>query len=103
MTTCKKCVLQRYVEDPFLLNGRKFSLGVYTAFMGVDPLSVWIHREMLVLLCSHNFTNDALQVRLRPTFSTFAAFTSIAAFAILTKTPIITDRGRCPPPLHIAI
>ena len=47
------------LEDPFLLHGKKFSLGVYTALMGIDPLSVWLHREMLVLLCSHNFTEDS--------------------------------------------
>lgn len=32
LAECASCVLQRYVADPFLLDGRKkFSFGVYTA------------------------------------------------------------------------
>lgn len=45
----------RYVEDPHLLHGKKYSLGVYTAFTGVDPLELWLHREMLCLVCTKDF------------------------------------------------
>ena len=58
LASCSACVLQRYVEDPFLLDGKKFSLGVYTAFTGVEPLSVWLHREMLILVCTNEYTRD---------------------------------------------
>jgi hypothetical protein len=58
LSSCQACVVQRYVENPHLLHGKKYSFGVYTAFTGVDPLSVWIHREMLVLLCTRNYTRD---------------------------------------------
>jgi len=58
LAQCEQCVLQRYVENPHLLNGKKYSFGVYTAFTGVDPLSVWIHREMLVLVCTRDYVRD---------------------------------------------
>lgn len=31
MSRCEACVLQRYVDNPMLLNNKKFSIGVYTA------------------------------------------------------------------------
>ena len=61
LSSCSACVLQRYVEDPFLLDGKKFSLGVYTAFTGVEPFSVWLHRELLILVCTNNYTRDGYQ------------------------------------------
>ena len=37
---CKECVLQRYVDNPHLLNGKKYNLGVYTAVTSLEPLEV---------------------------------------------------------------
>lgn len=54
---CAECAVQRYVDDPLLLNGKKFSFGVYVTVASLDPLSVWVHDgEMLVLLSSVNYT-----------------------------------------------
>jgi len=65
LAQCEQCVLQRYVENPHLLHGKKYSFGIYTAFTGVDPLSVWIHREMLVLVCTRNYVRDDISDPLR--------------------------------------
>jgi hypothetical protein len=58
IASCDKCMLQRYVEDPMLLDGRKFSVGVYTALTGINPLQAWIHREMLILVCTRQYEEN---------------------------------------------
>lgn len=62
---CERCLVQRYVSRPYLLDDRKFSFGVYTALLGLDPLTVFIHREMLVLLCSMPYAKDDVAEPLR--------------------------------------
>ena len=53
---CEECAVQRYVADPMLLGGKKFSFGVYVTVVSLDPLSVWVHDgEMLVLLSSVDY------------------------------------------------
>ncbi|CAN0216546.1 unnamed protein product, partial [Discosporangium mesarthrocarpum] len=52
LTCGKECLLQRYVSDPLLLDGKKFSFGVYLTVASLDPLVIYTHREMLVLLCT---------------------------------------------------
>ena len=60
---CANCILQRYVDRPFLLNDAaagvvdaKFSFGVYISVSSLAPLEVWIHREMLVLLATYPYS-----------------------------------------------
>jgi hypothetical protein len=48
-------MLQRHVHAPLLINGRKFSLGVFVVVMSLDPLVVLVHDDTVVLLCSHAF------------------------------------------------
>ena len=59
---CDTCMLQRYVDRPFLLTDppagvfdAKFSFGVYLTVSSVDPLEVWLHRETLVLLATYPY------------------------------------------------
>ncbi|KAJ8599774.1 hypothetical protein CTAYLR_003432 [Chrysophaeum taylorii] len=59
---CEHCILQRYVDRPMLLTDHKagifdakFSVGVYLAVSSMAPLAAWMHREMLVLLCSRPY------------------------------------------------
>lgn len=62
---CEHCILQRYVDRPMLLDDpdagvydAKFSVGVYLSVSSVAPLAAWIHREMLVLLCTRPYQDD---------------------------------------------
>ena len=62
---CAHCILQRYVDRPFLLNDAKagvvdakFSFGVYLTVTSLAPLEVWLHREMLVLLATYPYSGD---------------------------------------------
>lgn len=35
--------IQEYVDDPFLVDGFKFDIGVYTIITSLDPLRVYIY------------------------------------------------------------
>ncbi|KAM7537745.1 hypothetical protein Aperf_G00000061556 [Anoplocephala perfoliata] len=48
----KKLVAQRYISDPFLINGSKFDLRLYVYMSSADPLRLYIHRNGLVRFAS---------------------------------------------------
>ena len=35
--------VQEYVEDPLLVDGHKFDIGIYTILTSIDPLRVYIY------------------------------------------------------------
>ena len=51
-------LVQRYVTDPLLLEGRKFHLRLYLVISSLDPLRVLVFREGLLLLSSKNWSGD---------------------------------------------
>lgn len=48
--------IQEYVSDPYLVDGRKFDIGIYTVITSLDPLVVyvlnseWLIRSVAVFL-----------------------------------------------------
>lgn len=47
-----KCVVQRYLHKPLLLDELKFDLRIYVLITGVDPLRLYVYDEGLVRLAT---------------------------------------------------
>ena len=48
--------VQKYIDKPFLIDGYKFDIGIYTIITGIDPLRVYIvEDEMLLRFCPKKY------------------------------------------------
>jgi tubulin polyglutamylase TTLL6/13 len=39
----ERCVVQRYIHKPYLIDGLKFDFRIYVLLAGVDPLRVYLY------------------------------------------------------------
>lgn len=46
-TRNKNGLVQRYLHNPYLIQGKKFDLRIYCLVTGVDPLRIYVHQEGL--------------------------------------------------------
>ena len=51
-------VVQKYIRNPHLLEGRKYHIRLYLLITSVTPLRVYVHREGLVLRASTNYSTN---------------------------------------------
>ncbi|XP_077370786.1 putative tubulin polyglutamylase TTLL9 [Festucalex cinctus] len=59
-TQVESYVVQRYIENPYLLGGRKFDLRVYVMVTSYFPLKAWLYREGFARLSSTRFTLNSI-------------------------------------------
>ncbi|KAH0788548.1 Tubulin-tyrosine ligase family protein [Histomonas meleagridis] len=53
-----KCIIQRYISNPMLINGLKFDLRFYVAVTSLDPLQIYIHKNGLVRLATEKYEEN---------------------------------------------
>uniref|UniRef100_A0A5F8GYC9 Tubulin--tyrosine ligase-like protein 9 n=1 Tax=Monodelphis domestica TaxID=13616 RepID=A0A5F8GYC9_MONDO len=53
-------VAQRYIENPYLIGGRKFDLRVYVLVMSYIPLRAWLYRDGFVRFSNTRFTLSSI-------------------------------------------
>ncbi|XP_056279507.1 probable tubulin polyglutamylase TTLL9 [Pseudoliparis swirei] len=53
-------VAQRYIENPYLINGRKFDLRVYVLVTAYVPLKAWLYRDGIGRFSSTRFSMSSI-------------------------------------------
>ena len=51
----EKCIVQKYISDPFLIDGLKFDLRIYVLILGCDPLRLFIFKNGLARFATEDY------------------------------------------------
>jgi tubulin polyglutamylase TTLL9 len=55
-------VVQRYIDRPYLVGGKKFDLRLYALVTSYSPLTVWIYRSGFARFSHHRFSMSATEM-----------------------------------------
>ncbi len=53
----KKCLVSHYIENPHLINNKKYDLRIYVLITSYNPLKIYLYQEGLVRFASEDYCN----------------------------------------------
>lgn len=56
--TSGRKIIQKYIDNPMLINGLKFDLRFYVCVTSLDPLMIFVHQNGLVRLATENYNDN---------------------------------------------
>lgn len=51
----RRCLIQTYISDPYLITGRKFDLRMYVVVTSVSPFRIYLHSKGIVRFATHQY------------------------------------------------
>jgi glutathione synthase/RimK-type ligase-like ATP-grasp enzyme len=48
-------IVQRYIDNPYLMDNKKFDFRIYVVIKGIDPLEAYLCEEGLARFCTSNY------------------------------------------------
>jgi tubulin polyglutamylase TTLL6/13 len=53
--TTEHCITQRYIHNPYLIEGLKFDFRIYILLFGVDPIRIFMYEEGLTRFATEKY------------------------------------------------